>query len=780
MKRTGSIACALVVLVVCTVMAPELYAQSPFVTIEGRKFMVDGQEFYPRALNYRFEFASNILDSTDPDELYLTPAGVYDKMIGSLYECNTPALCNADLQVHFAKLTSMGFNTIRAWATPEFRRNGSNTSLISLQVNHNAGNEWAPSYFIDFSSPLYEDPISIRYFDLIRNLLDQAQFAGIKIILLCQRSNADAGVGYLPLNVIDNQEIIDLYSTYLARLASELAEHPALLAYDLMNEPKWGELSELDLMFRPKAEICSITTQWYDALKSNDPNHLVTLNGANIEDLDSWDPSAMKLDFYSPHIYPKPELYQDYNINSAFNRIKDVLYWLGKTCPMHYMIGETGFSAEDDTQDPSDFFTGPDNQHLSANINFHSPPYMDGSEAEQASFAHTSMFYTRRYLGSGYSWWEFQNHRSANLGTAAIYPGQYLGNFYGPLKYGNEGGLGLGPPWDVENRWRDKDVVAEFEQFNLLPPPSSLIGQPPNYLNWGELANAPLNTAWYLIDQFGEPIQEAIAECRYDYYYTSNNHFAQNIQGYMVPNATGKLVLRGLAIPGQYVSLIKVKLKILGAPTVSYQNFSWPANESTVTYPREYMKFDAVVDPLTIGIGDYRDVKGWNTVIASNTLIEGNGTIGGSADFHARSSIHAANEFHAEWGSEVHLWTEQTFSNCSNPVLHRPIPINGNTDGIATSTRKQNGPSDALLQFAKPIVEQATVYPNPCRDMVVISVTSADAQFNLYDAFGRLLVSQTIKDHLLSVNMREYRPGLYVVRVDQGMQSTSTTISKIP
>ena len=83
----------------------------------------------------------------------------------------------------------------------------------------------------------------------------------------------------------------------------------------------------------------------YDSLKHYDPGHLVTLGGAHISELNSWDPMVMKLDFYAPHYYLPIEPFGNYDLDKANDERRAEMYWLGKTCPMPWMLGETAFSA---------------------------------------------------------------------------------------------------------------------------------------------------------------------------------------------------------------------------------------------------------------------------------------------------------------------------------------------------------------------------------------------------------------------------------------------------
>ncbi|MBK7083929.1 MAG: cellulase family glycosylhydrolase [Flavobacteriales bacterium] len=75
--------------------------------------------------------------------------------------------------------------------------------------------------------------------------------------------------------------------------------HPALMAYDLYNEPAYFDYTD-----HTKQWICEKVASVYDELKAADPNHLITVGGISVVEVFEWDPTILKLDFWSPHLYP--------------------------------------------------------------------------------------------------------------------------------------------------------------------------------------------------------------------------------------------------------------------------------------------------------------------------------------------------------------------------------------------------------------------------------------------------------------------------------------------
>lgn len=523
-------------------------AQGPdFVSLVGRQFMLSGQEFYPRVLNYTFEIASNVDGSTDPDDLYATVEADYDFNVGQIFECDNENDCNTQIEEHFAKVVSMGFNTIRIVRFhPSMRKVGA-TRSFTLRVKHHS-DPWGSRYPIDLPQGTYTDAVSERYFELLQGVLDLAHQEGLKVILLCTDKYPDNNGAELFYPGVDI-DAADMYASYLTKLGEEIADHPALLAYDLWNEPAWpwdGPMAACT-----KSEVCDYTTLWFDAINTHDHNHLVTLGGASFYDLGAWDPTVMKLDFYSPHAYPSGQsrvypsgLYYDPSFMD--NEVSAELYWLAGVSPMPYLVGETGFAANDDVSGAPDF--------LDNDPTHHQMPWMHGTESQQSSYAASTLAATRAYMGSGYSWWVFQDVYYIRIPwvldpNLELKPGDYRGNFYGLLKYGN----GVDP-------WQDKPAVSVFQAFLPSPVPSVLPPPPANGHNWFMFNHASLNRSWFLKDLNSKPITDAIVKCQYHYYNTpypggpdSEKKFT--LTNIVVPDEVGEVTIKGSPIvPDHYVS----------------------------------------------------------------------------------------------------------------------------------------------------------------------------------------------------------------------------------
>lgn len=742
--------------VLMVIMSAGTALRGQYVTLQGRSFMLNGQERYPRVMNFSFQFASNTMNSTDPDDIMVSVERGYDYSVASNFEHTDQAGLRSQMQLCFAKLVSMGFNTIRAtgllplmrWDSPGGQR------YYTIRVVHTATNNPA-EYSMEMDPLSFTDPVSAKYFELVRIVLEEADSAGLKVILLCADDTGHAPGAPNQLTLATDQEAVELYASYLSRLGDELKEETGLMAYDIWNEPIWTNYDVL-ITALTKSDVCAYTTLWYDAIHEHDENHLITLGGSSYDDLQTWDPAMMKIDFYSPHVYEIPTRAQGYDVQNAIERVVAHLYWLGKELPMPWLIGETGFSAENDEQDPLDFFTGPDNQHLDAVANgHHQMPWMMGNESDQATFAQTTMDATRNYMGSGYSWWGFQNTRGANLNSS---PGDYRGNWWGLLKFGNEAGLGLAAPFNVENHWRDKLTVSTMTSYSLPPAPMALPAPPGNYYNWYEWTG-PVVHSGVIQAQNGVPVDGAIVSAGWRYQPDGStiddedhyewDHLPTTQLGYFE-------IRRPLQIEGLHNPTLDQKWAVsTGADRQNLQ----PSGQIT-TLSRSRLEYSDVVDDEVIVQGDVRRFSAWNDLAVSNTLI-GWGTGGGIAEFVARQEIHVTDEFHAEPGSEVHIHTAPTFPACV-PAQHQMVLTSEPPPDGFGSAKQMKGRLE--LQF-QPLGLDLSIFPNPASSQLSVAFDAAGGWFTIVNVQGEVVSAFRANGPVHIVDVSGLASGPYVLRI---------------
>jgi hypothetical protein len=679
--------------------------------LEGRNFMRNGVPFYPIVMNYSIEFMTDDANlGQDTAAVLLSPAGAYDMNYVHI-ECDDQPECDAQLLAHFAKLQSMGFNTIRLTGQ-RLRLTKDQFGAPMLSYGIRLDDWYVDPYLRPMVGPTFTDPWSMKFFDSFKRFLDLATSVGMNVIFLV--SPASVEVGTQDYYAIDAQPGRDLVAQFLTRLTEELHLRPSLMAIDLLNEPIWVH-TDNHLKDLTKQQVCDITTQWYDAVHAaSAPHPLVTLGGYGATEAGSWDPAVMKLDFYSAHVYPEPTAVTDHDVQAMRDRVLAELHWIGSTCTMPWIVGESAFSADDDTVDPMDIEFNWGAQHLDADPAHHKWPFMHGSEAEQLDFADAGLTATRQALGSGYSWWGFQNDRFGGEGTLGIAvqivdKRTYLANFWGVLKYGNEAG---GPaPWDIARPWRDKLVVSAFQNADESPISGALGTEPANYFNWHWLTGAVINSGT-VRDQNNLPVSHGIVEVAWPGYVPDDSWYDPESFFDRIPlNASGQYEIRQ-APPLIIASLgptytpplgqsRTTKLHVSGGESIPVPHIM----NATLSVEVDRVPFEHAVQGVTYGLADDEELTGLSTVVMHDVVTQGNGTTGAEVDARARDAVHIMGETHFQKGSEVHLWTGPTFPDCSSGSYHMMIvPSDAQSlDGLTASRAQKN--KQVELSFELPAVE---------------------------------------------------------------------------
>lgn len=735
-------------------------AQSEFVTIQGRQFILNGEEFYPRAMNYAMEFVSDNDELLDVDELFFSPESGYDATVNGFFECDSWSTCGTQLEEHFTKIKDMGFNTVRITALCPYMRRvlPADDRTYSIYIRPKA--PWHPQHRVELNTSTFDDLVSRRYFQILRHVLSIAEENDLKVILVCAEDDAFASLEHL--TPVHDEDEIDRYAFFLSRLADELKDEPGLLAYDLWNEPFWtkGGFETLS-----KSEVCEITSLWYDAIAGEDPNHLVTIGGAGLGDVASWDMATMKIDFYSPHFYALPWKYDGYNQSATRARFGNLTYWYGRACPMPWIIGETGFSAEDDTDDHQDDANW---NNLDDIPEHHAPPWMDGSESDQAAFADYSMDKTRAYLGSGYSWWNFQNSRSNPISSPETSEYEYLGSFYGLLKYG-----------DGTDPWFDKEAVQTMTDYVLASPSGSLPSQPSTYTNWYN--QGLLLSHWYAVDDQTEPLADALTESAYEYRINDGDIYPYDFTMHL-SNGVGAdghvRVWNGPPVPGDYCSLIQIHLIIPGHSDIMYTAFSdTPWDGSTAQYGPRRLKFKLDCGVLEVESGSYGELLAWSEVEVCDGYIEGTSP-GGSANVVARDIVHVTGEFHIEAGSEAHLWNGKTFPDCNQSVYHSLVT---QPTDESSSTRAETEQEDEVivLRFEVPPSETMTIRPTIAEEQVNIDFSRAAGSFFVVSSDGRKVHFAPVHSTRIILPISGYAAGQYAVQWDVEGKQIVKTFNKV-
>lgn len=185
--------------------------------------------------------------------------------------------------------------------------------------------------------PTAEAGVSIESIILAtRNLLDGAQAAGIKVILVTD--------GYTMYDKkCDWKQPFLAIKDNASALIKGVKGHPAIFAWDLLNEPMWGAKAAGCLKNRSDYQsVVDAVHAMYRIIKGIDPNTPTTVGEGGV-------PSYLKYwsdisSFASPHLYPDLPNASDINLRQMLLHTADTIDMMRELVnPLPLIVGEWGF-----------------------------------------------------------------------------------------------------------------------------------------------------------------------------------------------------------------------------------------------------------------------------------------------------------------------------------------------------------------------------------------------------------------------------------------------------
>ncbi len=724
-----------------------------YVTIQGRQFKDEnGNDLYPVVCNY----SVNVVN-TDPNNFlttFISPEHSWST--NNYFECNNEITCDQCLQNDFLQLLSMGFNTIRLmginpthlpegtliqntydslcdWTCPV-------TGFYVNTLNHSLQDCQDDTRFL-LHEP-FTDDTSTRFFEHLAHFItlvsQTTDTTGnrLKVILV-----TGGGGGYYLPDVYPNAygEYLEAFSQAFMTLLPPEAQS-TILAYDLDNEPKfsWDSWSLWPSVQygHTKEDVCNNVKLWDNALKTHDPNHLITLGGHGLADIFEFDPTVMTLDFYSLHVYPLKREYEDPDyFDPMVNRIFGHFYWNKNHMFIPWIIGETGFTAQHDSVFPS----------------------VDGSLEEQLEYADSTLPAVWNCDGSGYSWWTYQNF---HWGSAAQ-------NFFGILDYGECSPV----PCDQIA----KPVHQAFEDF--IPPQGPFTcAEPVNYFDPYQHAVYSPNThivTGRVIDQDSLPIANAIIE-GWTRLYDKDGDDKKPVWNvhYTFTDSTGNFTLIPFdydTLAPDYNTIERIKISATSCSR-EYQKCDDPRygidSNQTFQLTRSEIPIEETFEDITVFANQTVTVQAWNSVNVSDVVVESLGT----CDISAGREINVRQEFHAQTNSETRIHIDMP---CSGAV---DLPMQGNKISSSDGNDLQDHSEEIRLQFAIPepslVVE---VFPNPGMGIFSVrireTILSTRYIITVYDQLTNIVHQRTEFQTTFEVDLSSLTPGVYFMKIDTPNQS---------
>jgi len=550
---------------------------------------------------------------------------------------------------------------------------------------------------------------------------------------------------------------VDLWSEFMAVVASHLknsTHYNALLAYDVMNEP--------DYHVKPlpnKQRACEIISTWYDAIKNADPCCLVTIGNCGMDDLFSFDPSTLKVDFNSLHYYPgyNTRPYENRTLPSVQQKIRirtaSDLYWFNQASIVPWIVGETGFTAS--------AFWGVDKG-------------LNGTLADMGNFVTYSLNATCNCGGSGYSWWQYKDVRWYNDTTTS----KFGNNFYGLLARTEVG--------QIPDPFVEKPIVNLFRNYTpgvTGPCPvdkSDIFDENKIYYNrFGYTAPNNLKIERTVKDLDGNPIKDAVvlvstyfgkdtikkyilngverdtlySEDRYDVYYT---HTDINGKFIAIPCPTRYGFVGHGTIPDTPPYIYGIWVSAAGAEKKEYYHWDWETMPNLIELKK--IKDDVVISGETVLSGQYKAYKGRKSLTVYNTNVN----TGGWADFTSQKSILFLPGFTANAGSNVNIYIAPP--DC-NELSSFYIPRG--SDNYLLKNKQET--KDIKLLFEKDFTETSiSVFPNPTNSTATIQLHSTNKEaaldyIKLYDIFGRTILSVSASGISHVINVSTCPQGIYFI-----------------
>ncbi len=720
-----------------SVKAILLYQQGTgFITINDRHLIdQQGKPFFVKGVNYSIDLF--VPSTTGLSDIELRPAAGY--YYNFVFPCTDSASCLTSIKNDFKFIRdSLGCNTIRL-TMGRASIDSCGASDFTVVVKDPNGEHFTHTTDLTFLVPLYQ------------KIADIAAQDSINLILLPTSGG---------LTCKDNPTIQNYVYAYLRTMADSLKNKSAIMAYDEFNEPQYFGLDDDNLT---KQEICTMTHSWYDTLKINDPNHLITV-GLNERGLGvdafQWSSDVYKADFYAFHIYANPNLLTHYDVScncylldtnlnqcdvqNYMEKFNAAITWIQKTTNLPWMLGETGFRTK-----PS-LICGNPTTFVS-----------DGNETMQEDFMLNALNQTIKAGGMGTIWWDYKE-------SYWFPPNEPSLRYYGLV--------------DTSGRIKQAGIALKnFNSNNVIGTPT---GYPSNYQNimnyTGTVVTGTVN------DQNGQPIKDAgVYGTHADTTGWSYGSWTSTDEGgnftltsiapiYPNPNSTTEVNLLFISAIGYD----KKNSYRTSAALLSGQTFvlNIAANYDTQPNPAQYMATNN--DPI---------VSAPNILTLTNFGVNysGSGTVY-RHDFIAMNEIEilpqGSTESYVEPGAEAAFYIAPVDVDCndaawSNSNWQRKAntgnskqPVGG---GMQETTSIENNTKTVYLSPESFLLQ---VFPNPANDKVLVKSEKNINFITLSNMYGANVAEFNLQgEKEQQVNISALAPGTYMIKITYSDNSMSYT-----
>lgn len=732
-----------------------LNSMAQYVTLQGRQFKDEnGNDFYPLMIDYNIEMVNDDAPACLGNYHFATSL-TYGNLPNA-YKCNefgTSGLpkCSDQIDADLQHIKDLGFNAVNIVGLNPWSDSPSRFSGLIDQL-HLAGFQDPPDEInwplgitdCPFATPLNTgDPLIQIIFTTLDRILLKCDAIGLKVIIATQMGD---GVKFLGSS-LDNDylDYLTLLSTHISGL--DAGRQSAFFAYILAGEPTDPFITIT------KQDVCEITKEWYQRIKLNDPNHLVGSGGFYFLSVFEFDPGVVNMDFYEFHIYPHLEAPDGVSETEQVNRMKSIVYWIANNCPVAWMVGETGFAANSVSSDIQNSFSS------SATTR----------KIKQRDYFQEIMTDVRNCGGSGFTMWQYQDVRWGDYSNAMgiLNHGNTIGSITGLIKQP----LGT--------------YIDNYLDLSGQPPPPnpSLCVEPPNYYNPYVFASNPATITDAVKNLDGSPIKDAPIQIISQFYPTAGPPYIPSLfYHYTFSDNSGSFsaIPRTNMYKPSFITDLKISVitgdriergwnDLLGLPVPPgtpvpssgetfflKQSSSWGYNEN--------------INSIIVSTGNVQNFQSGLNLTANDVTIQNSA----SSDFTARENIHINSEFNAINGSEVHIYTSETFPDCNEfsgyKNMNNPPPQEeNNLPNIQTSKLE--------LKFKRKVTDlNFIIQPNPNNGKFSLVIedsknTEIKATILIYNLIGEKVYTGQSTELVSEMNLSDMSKGVYYVKIINNQKS---------
>ncbi len=387
----------------------------------------------------------------------------------------------------------------------------------------------------------------------------------------------------------------------------------------------------------------------------------------------------------------------------------------------------------------------------------------------------------------GFCGFDFELNQFTTASIAAA-SNNILGNYHSLLAYGDPD-----PVTGLYDAGIDKAAVAfttAFDEGNGTPAPAACTGPTAYYddpYHQGDFnTDAATYVTGFIQDQDGHPLPNAAVMALnwlkttvnpidptlylYDHswIYTFANNSASGTNFSVIPYRPytppappdPRIVFIQISAPG-------ASLQLLG----NYQQYPWTdaamaTNAGTVTLSKINFGYDGQVSNTTITPTSLQlNYSGWNTLTASNNVIVQSGVV---SDWKAWQEVNLQADFNAQSGSEVHIYTGETFAECPDYTGFARVAQNPANDNSSSKIPPNKGIELTFVKNNK-TKPDAEIIPNPATGLFVIKMLNVDdasqTTVSIKNMVGRQLRQITFAGSEYKMDMSHEARGIYMVEI---------------